>query len=230
MNLEKPIIMEHHGVMVVRDDLIEGGTKVRALPVLFGEESEYAYASPVYGYAQVALAYCAKRLGKYSIIFCARRGTPHARTLEAYNAGANVFQVDHGYMSVVKARAREYCAVSGAKLLPFGLDDPRFILELSNIVADALSPYNVGQIWCAAGSGVLARSIEMALPDADVNAVRVGAAPTVGRSKVWVAPEKFEQDARDKPPFNSCSNYDAKVWQFIKRHAQPGAFFWNVAA
>lgn len=76
---------------------------------------------------------------------------------------------------------------------------------------------------------MLCRSLERAFPKASVNAVRVGAEPIVGRAKVWEAPERFEQEARSKPPFPSCSNYDAKVWQFIKRHASPGAVFWNVA-
>lgn len=227
--LPEPVILEHDGILVVRDDLLAGGTKGRALPVLFGDAEEYAYASPVYGYAQIALAHCAARLGKKAIVFCARRKQPHPRTMEAYRAGANVFQVDCGYMSVVKKRAKDYCRETGAKLLPFGLDDPRFIAALSEVVARALRGRDVREIWCAAGSGVLCRAIERAFPKASVNAVRVGAEPVVGRAKVWLAPERFEQDAQERPPFPSCSNYDAKVWRFIRRNATPGAVFWNVA-
>lgn len=228
--MNEPVITEHAGIFVVRDDLLAGGTKVRALPVLFGDAEEYAYASPVYGYAQIALAHCAARLGKKAVVFCARRKTPHARTMEAYNAGASVFQVSCGYMSVVKKRATDYCRETGAKLLPFGLDDPRFIAELSAVAERALRGRDVREIWCAAGSGVLCRALELAFPQASINAVRVGAEPVVGRAKVWFAPERFEQNARKQPPFPSCANYDAKVWQFIKQHATPGAVFWNVAA
>lgn len=228
--LPKPVIQNHHGILVVRDDLIAGGTKGRALPVLFGEAEEYAYASPVFGYAQIALAHCAARLGKKSIVFCARHKVPHARTMEAYNAGASVFQVDCGYMSVVKKRARDYCRQTGAKLLPFGLDVPIFIDALSAVAVRALQGRDVREIWCAAGSGVLCRALEKAFPTASVNAVRVGAEPVVGRAKVWLAPERFEQNAQERPPFASCSNYDAKAWRFIKQNAAPGAIFWNVAA
>lgn len=227
---QEPVIQEHNGIFVVRDDLISGGTKARALPVLLSGADEFVYASPVYGYAQIALAHCAAQMGKKSTIFCARRKQPHARTMEAYRAGANVFQVDCGYMTVVKKRAKDYCRERGAKLLPFGLDDPRFVAALSAIVDRAMSGRDVREIWCAAGSGVLCRAIERALPLARVNAVRVGSEPTVGRAKVWLAPERFEQDAQERPPFPSCSNYDAKVWRFIKRNASPGAYFWNVAA
>lgn len=228
--LPEPVIEKHDGIVVVRDDLIAGGTKVRALPVLFTGAEEYAYASPVYGYAQIALAHCAARLGKKSIVFCARRKVQHARTMEAYYAGANVFQVSCGYMSVVKKRAQDYCRETGAKLLPFGLDDPRFIAELSAVAARSLRGREPQEIWCAAGSGVLCRALERAFPKASVNAVRVGAEPIVDRAKVWLAPERFEQEAQERPPFPSCSNYDAKVWRFIKRNATEGALFWNVAA
>ncbi len=230
IQLPEPVIQEHAQVFVVRDDLIAGGTKMRALHVLFGNADAYAYASPVYGYAQIALAHCAARMGKKAVVFCARRKKPHPRTLEAYHAGADVFQVDCGYMSVVKKRAQDYCQETGARLLPFGLDDPRFIAELSAVTARSLRGREPQEIWCAAGSGVLCRALERAFPKASVNAVRVGAEPIVDRAKVWLAPERFEQDAQERPPFPSCSNYDAKVWRFIRQNATPGALFWNVAA
>jgi hypothetical protein len=44
------------------------------------------------------------------------------------------------------------------------------------------------------------------------------------------APEKFEQDAKQLPPFRSCLNYDAKAWRFIQQRATEDALFWNVAA
>jgi hypothetical protein len=47
---------------------------------------------------------------------------------------------------------------------------------------------------------------------------------------VYRAPERFEDEALEPPPFPSCSNYDAKAWRFIRRHAEAGALFWNVAA
>jgi hypothetical protein len=227
MNLPLPVLEEHEGIRVVREDLIPGGSKARAISVFFDGAEEYVYASPVYGYAQIALAHAARRHGKKALIFCAQRGTKHACTLEAYNAGANVFQVECGYMSVVRARAKLYCQDNPrAKLLPFGLDDPLFIAALAGVAATiAKQP---SEVWCAAGSGVLARALGKAWPDARINAVMVGATPDVGRARLFAAPEKFEQDARRKPPFPSCSNYDAKVWRFVKQHAEPGALFWNL--
>ncbi len=224
----EPVIREHSGILVVRDDLLPGGTKRRALPVLLTGAREFVYASPVYGYAQVALAHAAKEAGVRATVFCAARRERHQRTREAERAGARIVEVPVGYLSVVKARAREYCAVSGARLLPFGLDTPLFVQALADI-ARAL-PVQPTEVWSVAGSGVLTRALQQAWPSAKVYAVQVGATPDAGRASVLKAPEKFEDDAKMPPLFPSCSNYDAKAWRFVKAQASPGALFWNVAA
>jgi hypothetical protein len=41
-----PVIIEHEGVLVVRDDLFPGGTKARFLGTLFKGVDEVVYASP----------------------------------------------------------------------------------------------------------------------------------------------------------------------------------------
>jgi hypothetical protein len=223
-----PDIIEHDGIRVVRDDAYPGGTKARVLPVLLQGGHEFVYASPVQGYAQVALAYAARQMGKRATIFCAQRKAPHERTREAAEAGARIVEVPNGYMSVVRARARSYCAVSGAELLPFGLDTPMFVAALGDLAA-RLPIREPSEVWTVAGSGVLTRALQLAWPGAEFHAVRIGAAPDVGRAFVHRAPEPFEQPARRPPPFPSCTNYDAKAWQFITAHARPGAVFWNVA-
>lgn len=215
-------------ILVVRDDLIAGGTKVRSLPVLLTDAAEFVYASPASGYAQIAVAIAARQCGKRATIFVAHRKVPHARTTQAHAAGARIIQVPAGYMAVVRARARSYCQVSGARLLPFGLDAPPFIAALAD-VARALG-LNPPEVWSVAGSGVLTRALQAAWPDAVVHAVRIGAQPNAGRARLHQAPERYEQDARCPPPFPSCGNYDAKAWRFIQAQAAPGALFWNVAA
>lgn len=228
MNLPDPVIVEHEGINVVRDDLLPGGTKRRAIHALFdNQHQEYVYASPVYGHAQVALAYAARDHGLRATIFCARRKERFSLSLEALHAGAAMIEVPNGYMSVVRARARAYCLQTRARLLPFGLDDELFIQALAD-VARALPIEAPKEVWCVAGSGVLTRALQTAWPDARHYAVRVGAVPDAGRAFVFEAPEAYERPAKVPPPFPSAINYDAKAWQFIKQHAASGALFWNV--
>jgi len=88
----EPVIKEHQGVIVVRDDFIPGGSKRRFVDRLFGNAAEVVYASPVYGGAQIAIAHAAREAGIKSTIFCAKRGNPHPRTIEAKKAGAKSFR------------------------------------------------------------------------------------------------------------------------------------------
>lgn len=217
------------GIRVVRDDLVLGGTKARVVPLLFSDRyEEYVYASPVQGYAQVALAYAAKEHGKRATIFCAKRNQMFHLTWQAKVAGAMIEEVGPtGYLSVVRARARDYCNRTGAFLVPFGLDVP---IVRDGLAALAMTIEEPHEVWTVAGSGMLSRALQQAWPNAVFNAVVIGARlETVGRAKLWYAPEKYEQNARIEPPFPSCSNYDAKAWRFIKQHATPGALMWNVA-
>jgi hypothetical protein len=228
--LPPPVIEEIEGILVVRDDLIPGGTKRRVLDQLLSQsiDPEFVYASPAYGYAQVALAYSCTQLGRQATIFTAKRKELHPRTLEAKRAGAKIVMVPTGYLSNVQAKAKSYCEQSGAQLLPFGLDTPYVVSALAKVARGL--PITPTEVWSVAGSGVLTRALQLAWPGAKFFTVQVGKDPQAGRAVVYKAPEDFEQDARIKPPFPSCSNYDAKAWQFIKRHASKGALFWNVAA
>lgn len=136
--------------------------------------------------------------------------------------------VPTGYLSNVQAKAKAYCIATGATLLPFGLDVP-LVRDGIATVADSLG-LNPAQVFTVAGSGTLTRALQQAWPNAEFIAVQVGRTPEIGKAKLLIAPEKFEDDAKVKPPFPSCSNYDAKAWRFIKQHAMQGALFWNVAA
>ncbi|MBX9883569.1 MAG: PLP-dependent lyase/thiolase [Novosphingobium sp.] len=159
-----PIVREHAGVRVVRDDLFPGGTKARFLPVLFRDAAEVVYASPAEGGAQTALATVAAQLGKRATIFVAKRAKPHPRALMAKRLGAKVLQVDPGYLNVVQARARAYAAARGARLAPFGVDMPEAIDAIAS--AARATGEEPDEVWCASGSGVLARAIARAWPHA----------------------------------------------------------------
>lgn len=228
--LPPPVVEFVDPFFVVRDDLLPGGTKRRALPIFFDHHDEYVYASPVQGAAQLALAYTAREHSKKATIFCAERKTLHPNTSRVIELGASVVQVPMGFLSNITAKSRAYCEQTGAKMLPFGLDDPAFVEALANVAASIdIKP---AEVWSIASSGVLTRALQRAWPDARFFGVAVGHEPSPaqrGFAHVYIAPEKYDQPAKHPPPFPSCSNYDAKLWQFVTAHASPGALIWNVA-
>lgn len=216
---------------VVRDDLINGGTKRRVLPLLLRDCDEAVYASPPEGFAQVALGMAALDVGCSARVFVAARKEAHPNTVAAMAAGAKIQGVRPGYMTVVTARARAYCEDTGARLLPFGLDTPDVIQALADVARGLNQAPR--EVWCVAGSGVVARALEQAWPDADLRVVAIGRTLMPGdvpdSATVYVAPESFSRDAVFPPPFPSCRNYDAKAWRFMQSEASDGALFWNVA-
>lgn len=226
-----PIVREHDGVWVVRDDLFPGGTKARFMPVLFAGAEEAVYASPAEGGAQTALATVAKYLGKRATIFVAARAKLHPRTLEAARLGAKVVPVRPGYLSVVQARAKDYAKANGAQLVPFGVDLPEAITRLADAaLATGLDP---DEVWCAAGSGVLARALAQAWPRARRHVVQVGRElepQDVAGATIHVYPRPFSDVAKALPPFPSDPHYDAKAWETMTaRKGRGRVVFWNVA-
>ena len=108
MRLPDPIVEIHDGILVVRDDMLPGGTKLRYLLSLFDAHDEVVYASPVFGGAQLALAQAAKMTGKQATLFVAKRKVMHPRTASAAAVGARIIEVPHGYLSNVQSRAKMY--------------------------------------------------------------------------------------------------------------------------
>lgn len=230
MSLPPPVIKLVGRFYVVRDDLILGGTKVRyMLPLLEGvRQRSIVYAGPCQGYAQIALAHVCRMLGKRAVIFVAKRKTPHPRTLQAKQAGALVYQVPFGRLNVVQARARRFAQENDAMLVPFGVDVPEALAYFAGAARQiGISPK---EVWACSGSGALIRGLQQAWPLATFHAVKVGNNPNIGRARLWVAPEKFEEPARMPPPYPSADNYDAKIWQFVTRHGSDGALIWNVGS
>ena len=228
--MKAPVVEEHGGILVVRDDLFPGGTKARFLPVLFDGADEVVYASPAEGGAQTALAHTAATLGKRATIFVAKRAAPHPRALEAKRVGAKVMQVSPGYLTVVQARAREYCRRTGALLAPFGVDLP----EARDRIAEAalMTGIEPDEVWCAAGSGVLSRSLAQAWPNAARHVVEVGrklSSGDVAGATIHKAGVPFSRPSKSPTPFPSDPHYDAKAWEKCKRrHGGGVVLFWNV--
>ena len=230
--LPRPIVQTHAGVQVVRDDLLPGGTKMRAIVALMqhaGAGTEFVYASPAQGYAQLALAHCARMLGHRATVFTAARKQQHPLTLAAAQAGAKVVPVSCGYLSVVQARARAYATEQRARLVSFGAEDA---LCMQAIAAAARSTgLDPAEVWSVAGSGVLTRALQQAWPQARFVAVVVGKQGCdTGRAQRIIHPLPFERHAKVLPPFPSAPGYDAKAWEYIRAEAAPGAVFWNVGA
>jgi hypothetical protein len=235
-----PVIVEHEGIYVVRDDMIDGGSKSRFVQQLIKEspETEMVYgSSPASGYAQISLAKVCAHYGKKAVLFMAKRNKQnfHPYQLKALQYGAIINMVENGMLTVTEKRARDYVDedTSTRKLFPIGFFDIKVLYSIRDV---ALSlPIKPTEVWTVGSSGALTRGLQLAWPDAEFNCVSVGhkmGQKELGRAKMYKCEIPFDKSVspEDAPPFPSVPTYDAKAWKFIKQYAKPGALFWNVGA
>jgi hypothetical protein len=236
ITLPKLVIEKHENIWVVRDDLLPGGTKRRFIYRYLQSHphvTEWVYASPRVGYAQVALAHACKDLGLNATVVLPK-GKHFFLTTEALSLDANIIEVPMGFLTHIQHVAKKYASETpNCGLLPFGLDHPIIIDEIKNIASGLdIKPK---EVWTCISSGVLSRGLQAAWPDAKFYGVRVGHGTTdreKGRAEVFDSKYKFSQKCKavEKPPFPSSDYYDSKVWSFIKERASDGALFWNVGS
>jgi len=231
----EPIIEDHGGVLVVRDDLLAGGSKVRFLPHIVGDHKELVYGGPYCGGAPYALAVYGERMGVKITLFYAKRRELHWRQKAAFRAGAQLFQVPAGRINVVQARARAYCAATGAHMLPLGFDIKGATVAFETVMRGVRqSVGHVDEVWCAMGSGMLARCLGRAFPDSRIFGVAVGLASRHGSQEfppnvsVVDCPYDFAEPCKTAAPFPTCLNYEAKAWEQMIPRRRGSALFWNV--
>tara|TARA_Y100000004_G_C8911394_1_gene411072 strand:+ start:344 stop:1096 length:753 start_codon:yes stop_codon:yes gene_type:complete len=231
-----PVIEEHEGFLVVRDDLLGGGSKVRFADYLISKESEvkeWVYgSSPATGYAQISLSYLCRKYGKKAVIFMAKRSMDklHEYQLRAIEAGAIMQWIPNGMLSVTEKRARDYVAEDPKtrRLLPIGFDDDTVLSSIA-AVSDSIG-FVPREVWTVGSSGTLTRGLQRTWVDAAFHCVTVGHAGNYGRAKTYKCEIPFNKPAKVLPPFPSAITYDAKAWEFMKKYASPGALFWNVGS
>jgi hypothetical protein len=235
--MDTPIIKNHYGVYVLRDDLLDGGTKSILMKHIDKPNiKEFVYASPVYGGFQVAIsAYC-KKVGKKATIFCAKRKVKHPNTLKCLEYGAQVIEVEYGYLSVIEKKAREYCLnKEGIHKIIFGAkteENKKILGQRIKYVLDYVKP---DEIWCAIGSGLLVSAImDNILPHMMVYGVQVGADIDFIHNNLTVIkyPKSFDKESKMKIEFPSMPNYDLKAFELCLKHnkakQQGKILFWNV--
>lgn len=221
---------------IVRDDYLPGGTKQRIMEKVLVVYDEFVYAGPIYGYAQIALAYAASVLGKSATIFVETKVPLYPQTQKAKSYGAKIMNVGRGAtLKDVQAAAEKY--VKGqpkAYLIPFGFHTPEYIDLLSAAITEAWNGPAPKRMWVAAGSATLLNALYKSFPDTYFLAVQVGKTVwpdqiDATRTKLFVSDEKFWEVAKVQPDYPTVKTYDAKVWKFVLEHGEPDDYVWNVA-
>ena len=239
----KPVLKNHEGFIVVRDDLLNAGSKVRGIDYLIGHNPFHKYikewvfgSCPATGYAQISLPTVCSKYNKKTVLFMAerKRENLHEYQLRGLTLKADYRWVPNGMLNVTQKRAKDYVNENPdeRELLPIGLEHPTVIASFIKVARDL--PIQPKEVWSVGSSGTLNRSLQLAWPDAEVHVVSVGHTMSqreIGRAIYHRSELKFDRPVKseDAPSFPSAPTYDAKAWKFIRELASPGALFWNVA-
>lgn len=231
------VIEKHEGFTIIREDLLPGGSKMRFLPYVVDRTAkELVFGGPYCGGAPLCLSEIGKRTGqKVTLFYAARAGELHPRQKLAKENGAKLKFVRPGYMTVVQKRAIDYAEKHGAQFLHLGFDEPdaegHFVAAMDAVRKKVGNPE---QVWCATGSGMLARCLGRAFPASEVIGVAVGLASRHDKQhfpsnvRLLESSYTFFQKCKISAPFQSCPNYDRKAWEMMCAQAKPGALMWNV--
>lgn len=231
---------------IIRDDFLIGGTKQRILGNIMdnSKSTEFVYAGPIYGFAQIAIAYTAKLFNKKATIIIEKKIPMWPLSMKAKEYGARIIEVArHAPLKKIQLFAEHY--VKNIKLirgddyitlLPFGLCSNTYIDLLVNQIKLALpsEDFNPTRIWLTSGSGMVLQALYKVFPNTYFNIVQVG--KTIwpdqidpSRSTLYISSQKFHEVANIQPPYPTVKTYDAKAWEFVLKYGQSGDYIWNVA-
>ena len=231
------------GLVVLRDDLIEGGTKRTYLWKVIASNptvENFVYASPPEGGLQLALAALCKETGKNCVIVTQQHKTVGLHTRMVLEMGGSVLYVPppNAFQKRLEKVAREYAvktphthklAFGGA--YEFGVDT---IAARMRKVSDTLGR-EPDEVFCAVGSGTLLRGILRGTDDAKVIGVLVGMTHkreefadyrvTLIRHRL-----KYQQPSKFAMDFPCNVTYERKAFETMLQHRTQGALtlFWNV--
>lgn len=226
-----PVVMEHDGVRVVRDDLIVG-TKARAGDLLASRcpSETMVYCQPRTGLAGVSLLDCAKAHGKQVVLFMpSSKKMSHTQAC-CIERGAQVYFHRIAAMPNLNKKAKEYAEKHGYYFIPLGL---RHELATAAIVHAASQIPEPDEVYVAISTGVLNRALQIAWPNAKFHCIAVARnlkSGELGRADVQSEPLAFTSSEKTEnlPPFPSIDTYDGKVWKYIPKNTGRNILFWNV--
>lgn len=225
---------------VVRDDKVPGGTKTRVLFKMLPriDQTGIVYAAHPYGYGAEALAIaCTKFRKQLTLFYTPYTGYPNSAHMPRPMRKATV-QPEVTYSVVphileqitLEGIAKRYAEKRDLFFFEVGFAQQEFFNTMVQLIKETPSLESYSEIWVAAGSGLMARALAEALPNAGINAVSLGMPHCdTGGINTMIVDEEIEEKAKFPPPFPSASYYDAKIWQLVVKNASKGALFWNVA-
>jgi hypothetical protein len=222
------------GIKIVDDGEFQYGTKAKMGDFMISQvkEDTLIYVAPRTGYAPYSLTYLAKKYNKKLILFMPASKEASEHQLRVIEDGATPIFLKTPAMPTINGWAKDFAEKIGAKYLPFGLKHEQVVAGGVKIFHEAFKNLDIDTMWTVFSTGVLSRTLQIALPNTKFNAVAVARnvqPGELGRAKFYAYHKEFLKEADINTPFDCIKTYDAKGWDYLKRYGNLGDWFWNVA-
>lgn len=195
---------------------------------------EIVYVQPRQGFAGISLSYLCKRydLNLTLIMPSSKQVSPHQLLCIEY--GAKPLFVRIAAMPNANRIAKLYAEKNGAVFIPLGLYHEDVIAcgvkQIHDFFFDKPKPK---VMWSAFSTGVLSRTLQIALPWTEFVAVAVARNVQhgeLGKAKFMSYHKEFYAKSDYIPlEFDTEQNYDAKAYHYFIENSNEGDWFFNVA-
>ena len=192
------------------------------------------YVQPRRGFAGISLSWLCKKYGLDLILVM-----PSSKEVSDHQAlcielGAKPLFARIAAMPNANSLAKKYAEKIGAYYVPLGLNHPYVIAGGIRCMYDYFKDKEKPKtMWSVISTGVLSRTMQIALPDTEFNAVAVARniqQGELGRAKFYSYHKPFNSKSDLIPDKFDCEDsYDSKGWDYMVKHGKQGDWFFSVA-
>lgn len=192
------------------------------------------YVQPRRGFAGISLSWLCKKYGLDLILVM-----PSSKEVSDHQAlcielGAKPLFARIAAMPNANSLAKKYAEKVGAYYVPLGLNHPYVIAGGVRCMYDYFKDKEKPKtMWSVISTGVLSRTMQIALPDTEFNAVAVARniqQGELGRAKFYSYHKPFNSKSDLIPNEFDCEDsYDSKGWDYMVKHGKQGDWFFSVA-
>jgi len=227
-------IKDIEGFKVIDDGDYPAGTKAKMADFYMSQvkKDSIVYCAPRTGMAPLSLSYLCKKYNKKLYLFMPASKEASEHQLLAIERGATPIFIKTPAMPTLNLWAKKFAEKIDAEFAPFGLKHELVVAGGVRIVYDNLKDLDIKTMWSVFSTGVLSRTLQIALPNTEFNAVAVARnvqEGELGRAQFYTYDKPFLKAAKVETPFDCIKTYDAKGWELMKKLGKPGDWFWNVA-
>lgn len=195
---------------------------------------EVVYVQPRRGFAGISLSWLCKKYGiSLTLVMPSSKEVSDHQAL-CIQYGAKPLFIRIAAMPNANSIAKKYAEKVSAFFIPLGLNHSDVIAGGVRSIYDYFKDKEKPKtMWTVISTGVLVRSLQIALPDTKFKAVAVSRniqQGELGEAEFYSYHKPFDSKSDLIPSKFDCeSSYDSKGWDYLNRYGEKGDWFFNVA-